>query len=185
MSRHWQEQTGGDKLRPETALVVEVCGFTFRFRSIAHLREALAFYEQKTHPTSRLPDPAWVHREARQDPEGYRKNIDAFIAAEHDVLQRGWERVPMHLQENGKRERVITAPQRALADFAPGDSRAATASAAVAADRAGVGVLLIRKVVGGSPGRGCPSRRGPLSSILHPRILTPARVPFVARRSRG
>src|SRR5688500_10289368 len=106
MSRHWQEQTGGDKLLPKVSFFVEVCGFTFRFWSIAHLKETLAFYQQKTHPSSRLPDPDWVRREAQIDPKGYRKYIAAFIGAEHDVVQRWWERVPLYLQENGKRERV-------------------------------------------------------------------------------
>ena len=125
MSRHWQEQTCGNKLRPEISFLVEVCGFTFRFWSIAHLKETLAFYEQKTHPSSRLPDPAWVRREAQRDPNGYRKYIAAFIAAEHDVVQRWWERVPLYLQENGKRERVIKALASALKDFAPDDGGAA------------------------------------------------------------
>lgn len=126
MSRHWREQTGGDKLRPGSVFFVEVCGFTFRFGSIARLREALAFYRRKTHPTSRLPDPAWVRREAQRDPAGYRKSIDAFIAAEHAVVQRWWERVPAYLQENGKRERVVKALERALEDFAPDEGGGAT-----------------------------------------------------------
>jgi hypothetical protein len=127
MSRHWQEQTSGDKLRPKISSFVEVCGFTFQFWSIAHLKETLAFYQQKTHPSSRLPDPAWVRREAQRDPKGYRKYIDAFIGAEHDVVQRWWERVPLYLQENGKRERVIKALECALKEFTPDDGRTATA----------------------------------------------------------
>ena len=121
MSRHWQEQIGHGTLEPHPAFFVEVCGFTFRFSSLSQLRETLAFYQQKTHPSSRLPDPEWVRREARRDPEAYRKNIQAFISAEHDVVQRWWERLPLYLQENGKRERVIKALERALADFAPND----------------------------------------------------------------
>jgi hypothetical protein len=127
MSRHWQEQTGGNMLVPQMSFFVEVCGFTFKFRSIAHLRETLAFYRQKTHPSSRLPDPDWVSREAQRDPKGYRESIDAFIRAEHDVMQRWWEKVPLYLQENGKRERVIKALECALKEFVPDDGRAATA----------------------------------------------------------
>ena len=105
MSRHWQEQSGGDKLRPRMTFFVEVCGFTFRFSSPAQILEALTFYRRKTHPTSRLPDPAWVRLEAQRDPAGYRQSIDAFLSAEHGVMQRWWEQIPVYFQENGKRER--------------------------------------------------------------------------------
>jgi len=127
MSRHWQEQTGGDQLVPRWTYFVEVCGFTFRFSSLAQLREALAFYRQKTHPSSRLPDPEWVRREAQHNPRGYRDTISAAFAFERDALQRWFEKVPMYLQENGKRERVVQALERALEDFVPGDGRTATA----------------------------------------------------------
>ena len=127
MSRHWREQTGGDKLLPQWTYSVEVCGFTFRFSSLAQLREVLAFYRQKTHPSSRLPDPAWVRREAQHNPNGYRETISAIMFFERDALQRWFEKVPMYLQENGKRERVVQALGRALEDFASDDGRAATA----------------------------------------------------------
>ena len=119
MSRHWQQQTGGDKLASRPVYFVEVCGFTFRFSSLAELQTALSFYRQKTHPSSRLPDPEWVRREARRDPRGYKESIARFIRAEHDVMQRWWERAPLYLQENGKRDRVIQALESALREFAP------------------------------------------------------------------
>jgi hypothetical protein len=37
---------------------------------------------------------------------------------EHDVTQRWYERVPHHLQANGKRQRVVKAPERALRQYA-------------------------------------------------------------------
>ena len=127
MSRYWQETTGGSKLLPKVTYFVEVAGFTFRFSEVEQLREALTFYRQKTHPSSRLPDEEWVRSEAQRNPKGYRRTITAIMHAERDQLQRWWERVPLYLQENGKRERVIEALEKALREFAADDGRAATA----------------------------------------------------------
>lgn len=118
MSRHWQEQTGGDGLLPKMSIFVDVCGFTFRFSSISHLKETIEFYRRKTHPSSRLPGPEWVRQQTRADPKNYRMNINKFIRAEHTVMQRWWEKLPLYLQENGKRQRVIAALENAHKEFA-------------------------------------------------------------------
>jgi hypothetical protein len=82
------------KLDPAPAYFVRVCGFTFEFWSVPQIEAALRFYREKTHPGSRMPN--W---------------------GEHDVTQRWYERAPLYLQENGKRERVVKALERALKEF--------------------------------------------------------------------
>jgi hypothetical protein len=117
MSRIWKEQQPGDPLIPKWAYFVRVCGFTFQFASVKQIRDYLAFYSQKIHPTSRLPDRQWIEDEARRDPGRARKRIDAFIGAEHDCMQRWWERLPLYLQEEPKRQRVVTALEEAIREF--------------------------------------------------------------------
>jgi hypothetical protein len=67
--------------------------FTFRFFSIDQLRDCLAYYERKTHPSSRLPIAG---------------DID------HWEAQRWFERLPMYLLEEPKRVKVVKALGRAL-----------------------------------------------------------------------
>jgi hypothetical protein len=88
------------KLVPVWTYFVEVCGFTFRFGSVAQIETVLAYYRQKLHPSSRLPDSRWLR-------------------AEHDVAQRWYERLPGYLREEPKRVRVVAALERALAEFGP------------------------------------------------------------------
>ena len=76
------------------AYFVSDSGFTFEFWSVAQIEMALRFYRDKVHPGSRMP--TW---------------------GEHDVTQRWYERVPLYLQENGKREKVIKALERAIREF--------------------------------------------------------------------
>jgi hypothetical protein len=73
---------------------VLVCSFTFEFWSIEQIECALKFYRDKIHPSSRMP--TW---------------------GEHDVTQRWYERLPLYLQKNGKREKVVKALVRALHEF--------------------------------------------------------------------
>ena len=87
-------ETRDSKLDPAPAYFVSVCGFTFEFWSVAQIEMALRFYRDKVHPGSRMP--TW---------------------GEHDVTQRWYERVPLYLQENGKREKVIKALERAIREF--------------------------------------------------------------------
>lgn len=82
------------KLDPTPAYFVEVCGFVFEFWSVAQIEAALNFYRDKVHPSTRMP--TW---------------------GEHDVTQRWYERVPQYLQENGKREKVVKALERAIDEF--------------------------------------------------------------------
>lgn len=83
---------------PEWIYCVRVCGFTFQFWGINQISAALEFYSQKTHRSSRLPNSPWLQ-------------------SEHDVAQRWYERAPLYLQKNGKRERVVKALKTALEHF--------------------------------------------------------------------
>jgi type VI protein secretion system component VasA len=85
---HWRAPT----IVPKNVLVVSVASFTFHFFSVEQLRDCLAYYEQKTHPSSRLPVGGMDHWEA----------------------QRWFERLPMYLLEEPKRAKVVKALNRAL-----------------------------------------------------------------------
>ena len=93
---------------------VTVCGFTFRFRSRERLVEAIAFYSRKTHPSSRLPsvDGMW--------------NYPAY--GDHEEAQRWFERVPLKLQREGKRQKVLAALKGALGTDAPASQPAPKAA---------------------------------------------------------
>jgi hypothetical protein len=77
--------------------------FTFRFATVAQLRECIAYYETKTHPSSRIPA-----KELADD------------RGEDWKEQRGWEverwfeRLPMYLLEEPKRQKVLKALNKAL-----------------------------------------------------------------------
>jgi len=96
---------------------VEVCSFQFRFDSLKQMKEVLDYFEQKTHPSSRLPDEEWIKAEQRQDPKNYRRNIKRFIESEHDVIQRWYERLPMWLYEEPKRKKIVKVLKQAFDKF--------------------------------------------------------------------
>ena len=83
-------------LDPAPCYFVRVCGFTFEFWSAGHIASALGYYRRKVRPGSRVGG-NW---------------------GEHDVTQRWYERLPLELQQNGKRERVVAALERAMEKFA-------------------------------------------------------------------
>jgi hypothetical protein len=111
MPRIWKERNDGRRYGdapsnplPEHArnlvvsefICVSVCSFTFRFVSTDEIREYIAFFEKKTHPSSRLPIP---------------EGAGAFT---HWHSQRWYERLPMYLQEEPKKEKVLKALRKAL-----------------------------------------------------------------------
>jgi hypothetical protein len=61
---------------------------------VAQVAAAPGFFRDEVRPGSRMP-----------------------TRGEHDVTQRWYERAPQYLQENGKRERVARALERALGRF--------------------------------------------------------------------
>jgi len=95
---------GKASLEPKHVIVVRVASFAFRFETVEQLRECLKYYEQKTRPTSRIP----ASTLAADLGEDWRK-------------QRGWEverwfeRLPMYLLEEPKRQKVVKALSKALA----------------------------------------------------------------------
>ncbi len=79
-------------LIPRKMLKVVVASFTFRFISVDQIKDCLAYYEKKTHPSS----------------------IQHIGGADHWEFQRWFERLPMHLLEEPKRVKVVKALERAL-----------------------------------------------------------------------
>ena len=83
-----------DPLIKRFVFFIEVTGFTFQFATLEQVRIALAYFEQRIHPSSRLPD----------------------IVLEH-YWQRWFERLPQWLSKESRRIRVVSALSRALQDF--------------------------------------------------------------------
>jgi hypothetical protein len=79
-------------LVPRNMLMVAVASFTFRFVSVEQIRDCLSYYEQKTHPSSRI----------------------AARGGDHWEFQRWFERLPMYLLEDAKRTKVVKALRKAL-----------------------------------------------------------------------
>ena len=94
-----QSQFAFQGSHPEQTYFVRVCSFTFRFTNLKQLQLCRAYYQQKVRPSSRLPYSA----------------IREFIETGQRgrEVQRWFDRLPMHLLENGKRERVCSALERA------------------------------------------------------------------------
>lgn len=88
-----------EKLLPVYNYFVDVCGFTFKFGSVAQIQPVLEFYSKDHLPSSRLPDSPWLR-------------------SEHDVAQRWFERLPGYLREKTKRKQVVKALTEALRVFA-------------------------------------------------------------------
>jgi hypothetical protein len=98
-----KREDGNQNLTSRFVVVVEVVSFTFRFATVAQLRECIAYYETRTHPSSRIP----AKKLADDLGEDWRE-------------QRGWEverwfeRLPMYLLEEPKRQKVLKALNKAL-----------------------------------------------------------------------
>jgi hypothetical protein len=94
--RHWAAPT----LMPHEVLLVCVCSFTFRFDTKEQLERVLAFYEQKTVPSSRQAESIWSQR-----------------GGDHGEAERWYERLPMFLREEPKRLKVVKALREARKMF--------------------------------------------------------------------
>jgi hypothetical protein len=83
---------------------VQVASFPFRFENPDQIRKCIAYYEKKTHPSSRIPA----------------KTLATDLGEDWGE-QRGWEverwfeRLPMYLLEDAKRQKVLKALHKALA----------------------------------------------------------------------
>jgi hypothetical protein len=97
-------QDGKTSLLPCHVIVVRVASFAFRFESVERLRECIKYYEKKTRPSSRIAA----------------RTLAADLGKDWREL-RGWdverwfERLPMYLLEEPKRQKVLKALSRALA----------------------------------------------------------------------
>lgn len=104
MARISKELYGKASLAPRRVIVVRVASFAFRFKTVQRLRECIKYYEKKTRPTSRIPA----------------KTLAADLGEDWRVL-RGWdverwfERLPMYLLEEPKRQKMLKTLDRALA----------------------------------------------------------------------
>lgn len=116
MARHWREEYDSHRHRnrmwgpgtevhespdphivPQWVYFVRVCGFTFEFFSTRQLQTCLRFFEERVHPSSRLPSDG---------------------SCDHWETQRWFEKLPLRLSEESKRTRVVKALQQALGEFA-------------------------------------------------------------------
>jgi hypothetical protein len=95
---------GKASLAPQQVIVVRVASFAFRFETVERLRECIKYYEKKTRPSSRIAA----------------KILAAELGEDWREL-RGWdverwfERLPMYLLEEPKRQKVLKALSKALA----------------------------------------------------------------------
>jgi hypothetical protein len=90
-------------LLPQRDILVRVASFTFRFVDIEHLRECLAYFQQKIHPSSRVS----AKRLAADIGEDWRTQRSWEI-------ERWFERLPMYLLEEPKRQKIVKALGEAL-----------------------------------------------------------------------
>jgi hypothetical protein len=97
-----KSEDGKQNLIPRSVIVVEVVSFTFRFADVSQLQKCIAYYKTKTRPTSRIPA----------------KELAAELGEDWREL-RGWEverwfeRLPMYLLEEPKRQKVLKALEKA------------------------------------------------------------------------
>ena len=90
IGRHHRAPT----LDPHRVVFVQVDGFTFEFHSREQIRACLAFYRQKTLPSSRI---------SSADMGG----------GDHWEFQRWYERLPGELRRESKRTKVVQALEEA------------------------------------------------------------------------
>lgn len=79
---------------------VRVCSFTFEFHTLDQIQTCLAYFSEKTHPSSIIP----------------RSELIRWGGDQHET-QRWFERLPPWLFEEPKRQKVLRALHRAIAEF--------------------------------------------------------------------
>ena len=95
---------GKANLIPRRVIVVRVASFAFRFETVEQLRECIKYYEKKTRPSGRIAA----------------KRLTKYLGEDWRKL-RGWdierwfERLPMYLLEEPKRQKVLKALSKTLA----------------------------------------------------------------------
>jgi hypothetical protein len=86
-------------LVPYKVCLVDVCGFEFIFHSVMQLELCLEYYGRRHHPTSRLPVET------------------GDCGGDHGETQRWFDKLPNYLLEKAKRPKVLSALERALAEY--------------------------------------------------------------------
>lgn len=115
MPRHWKERlnrekhrdymkgagVGGYPIKPSKdnlilkyVYFVDVVGFTFQFSSVTQINEALKYFKQKIHTSTIQPE----------------------VFLEH-YWQRWFERLPKGLLKEAKRNKIVKALEKAVAEF--------------------------------------------------------------------
>lgn len=94
---------GKESLVQPYTIMVRVASFTFEFERVQQLRDCLAYYQQKVHPSSRIP--------AKKMAFGTRGDWRKLRGWD---VERWFERLPMYLLEEPKREKVVKALARAV-----------------------------------------------------------------------
>lgn len=115
MARIWKERddlplSKEDKLRSRLQpgldlgwlYFVEVCGFTFKFRSLAEIQEYADFYSQKIPPSTKKPEV---------------DSASGLWAGDHWERQTKFDELPLYLREETKRHKVVQALSQAQATF--------------------------------------------------------------------
>ena len=107
VARIWKEKLttfGTAKLAPREVILVQVASFTFRFTTTKQLRDCIEYYERKTHPSSRMSAKA-IAADIGPDWREWRSW----------EVERWFERLPMYLLEEPKRQKVLKALHKTLA----------------------------------------------------------------------
>jgi hypothetical protein len=107
VARIWKQKLtalGTANLVPREVVLVRVASFTFQFTTTKQLRDCIEYHERKTHPSSRISA----------------KAIAADIGPDWRDLrswevERWFERLPMYLLEEPKRQKVLKALHKTLA----------------------------------------------------------------------
>ncbi len=112
MARFWKKDAKNrpNPLIPDWIYFVEVCSFTFEFRSVEDVADYLRHFSQKLrgssadHASAKYPDSDW-----RREP---------CFAGDHWERQSCLDNLPLYLFEEPKRLEVVKALKRALVEFA-------------------------------------------------------------------
>ena len=83
-----------DPILHQWVYFVHVSGFTFQFHSLEQLRTCLTYFSQKLHPSTRTPGPHLEH-----------------------YWPHWYERLPLKLFAEPKRQKVVQALAQALREF--------------------------------------------------------------------
>ena len=120
MARIWKERDNlslskedrlRSKLQPDLDLgwlyLVEVCGFVFQFRKLEEIQDYIDFYTLKIHRSSRTSDKVRFLDSGR------------YSIGDHWERQTKFDKLPLYLQAEEKRQQVLKALKEAQIVFNP------------------------------------------------------------------